>query len=1362
MLSLAAQVFFLPAQASSFGWQPDFAGPGFIGKPHVAVVHEGELYVAGKFSTAGKSGEPYVARWDGQRWHPVVDSQGRGLEPPEPPVTMRIYALASFNGELIVSGNFSRAGDRQVNHIVRYDGQNWLPMGPEQSPGTDGSVSDLRVWNGSLIAGGWFSSAGGQEHSGLARWNGLQWEPFSAAGGVDEDEGVSVIEVIGESLYVGGNFDSIGGQPIAGVARWNGEQWQGYAGSEEDLSGWSVRALAEFNGDLIAAGTLSHIGDKVFNDVARWDGQQWRVMRGSGDFPDPHNNGIEGWINDMAVWNGQLFVGGEISTAGGLSASGMAIWNGETWLTPETSDQVERFPPIGSFVIHDDQLLAIGAGGPPAEDGEPIRGIARLTSSGWRAFGTTTGTGLTGWSGSFEPLVRSLVSFNGELVAGGGIEFSGSTRTNSIARWNGAQWNTLSGPSGHGVASDIGAPVIRDMLVHDGTLFVAGEGLDTAGGVEVSGVARWDGHNWNAMGPLPLAGISSHVYALEIYQGSLVAAGRFKTASDTTVNGVARWDGDQWQPLSGAQGTGVSASSGSLTVESLHVHEGSLYVGGRFSAAGGKPAEGLARWDGQDWSPVPGWSPSISSGVRTEVTALGSWQQQLLVGGRFERVGEQVMNRVAAWNGSSWSALADDRGAGVRGPVYQFLDRGDELLIAGPVRAGDDTVVNGVARWDGEKWRGLTGPSGTGMGTADGFGDFCCPYVGALAVHEQSLFAAGSFATAGGVPAWNIGRYEPNPLVIDLESVSPARPMPGDTVSVSAIMTGNDVNPGSGTGYIESTGGGSCSTTELEALGAGRWRFGCEFTASDTTGAYEVTARFESDDGELESSSTPIRMVVRTPSEIEFVYFDPEDVQVTGQLFFLVAEVVADPLLPDPDGLMTMTTSQGHYCTGSAPETACLFRTNTPGELTISVEYEGGEYYGPGQASVDYLIEQAVLEFEPSRLDFGIVPVDGPPRDEYMLVSNTSGEPAQIDDLYLSFNSKGFFELNEQGSCGGFPISIPAHSGCTIGFRFAPEEVGGWAVNANLATSTLAGSYEFWIDGRARDTASPQPAPPAADAITVGPGHSAHWYDPSRSGEGWSLEILDPDTAVVYWFTYDEAGAQRWLISVGEIHRTEEGEWIEFPELDVTSGGQFGPDFDPDAVETEHAGRGKMWFADCDSGKFRYDAFGQAQTLDLERLSRTMGADCPEPTPGEPAEEIEQGAGWSGSWFDPAWAGQGFSLQWLAQGGALITWYTYDSTGNQRWMIGTGHREGDQVIFPEISTSSGAMFGAGFDPDQVEIEEWGVLGLELDCESGTAAWDSEDPEFGEGTFDLERLTRLQVPDCPGDDDEGSGLPDGPE
>lgn len=48
-----------------------------------------------------------------------------------------------------------------------------------------------------------------------------------------------------------------------------------------------------------------------------------------------------------------------------------------------------------------------------------------------------------------------------------------------------------------------------------------------------------------------------------------------------------------------------------------------------------------------------------------------------------------------------------------------------------------------------------------------------------------------------------------------------------------------------------------------------------------------------------------------------------------------------------------------------------------------------------------------------------------------------------------------------------------------------------------------------------------------AAAFEISHAQTAHWYNPDRSGEGLVLEILSADSAVVYWFTYDEAGNQR-------------------------------------------------------------------------------------------------------------------------------------------------------------------------------------------------------------------------------------------
>jgi len=275
-----------------------------------------------------------------------------------------------------------------------------------------------------------------------------------------------------------------------------------------------------------------------------------------------------------------------------------------------------------------------------------------------------------------------------------------------------------------------------------------------------------------------------------------------------------------------------------------------------------------------------------------------------------------------------------------------------------------------------------------------------------------------------------------------------------------------------------------------------------------------------------------------------------------------------------------------------------------------------------------------------------------------------------------------------------------------------------------------------------------QPTPPAEDAQVVGPGHSAQWYVPTRSGEGWALEILGEHTAQVYWFTYDESGNQRWLIGTGEVHRSDEGEWIEFPELYTTSGGRFGAAFDPDDVDIELVGQAQMWFSGCQQGKFSYDAFGQQQTLPIERLTRTMAADCRTPIHGRPLEPITQDAGLSGSWYQSDLSGHGFSLQWLSRNEALIVWYTYDDEGRQQWLTGVGGRKGDQILFPEMAVTSGARFGEAFDPGDVEQQTWGMLALELDCASGVIAWDATESGYGTGSLELERLTGLQRPACP--------------
>ncbi len=268
-----------------------------------------------------------------------------------------------------------------------------------------------------------------------------------------------------------------------------------------------------------------------------------------------------------------------------------------------------------------------------------------------------------------------------------------------------------------------------------------------------------------------------------------------------------------------------------------------------------------------------------------------------------------------------------------------------------------------------------------------------------------------------------------------------------------------------------------------------------------------------------------------------------------------------------------------------------------------------------------------------------------------------------------------------------------------------------------------------------------------AGAATIGPGYSGMWYDPARSGEGLQLDILDADKAVVYWFTYDDSGKQRWLFGTGQIVRDASGDSIRFAELDVTHGGKFGQGFKPADVAYAPVGNVSLTFGDCNTGTFKYTAYGQSQTLPIQRLTQTMGAGC-QSINGVPGEPVQAYAGQSGNWYDTAHSGEGFDLHWVSNNQAIVSWYTYDTQGNQVWLMGVGSPQNGSIVFDHLFSTSGPKFGAAFDPTKYQEHDWGSLTMTLNCESGTAHYVSTQAGFGSGDFTLTRLTALQQPACP--------------
>lgn len=195
---------------------------------------------------------------------------------------------------------------------------------------------------------------------------------------------------------------------------------------------------------------------------------------------------------------------------------------------------------------------------------------------------------------------------------------------------------------------------------------------------------------------------------------------------------------------------------------------GNLYAGGLFTVAGGISVNGVAMWDGTQWSALTG--PS-GTGVAGNVFALATdTAGNLYAGGNFITAGGVLVNRVAMWDGTQWSALGPPAtpGMSAAGTVLALTTDGTGNLFAGGLftTTMGGLTVNRVARWDGTQWSAISGPTAVGMDNA----------VLALATDGAgNLYAGGTFTAAGGVTANRIAAYGFNitlPTVLNVDSIA--------------------------------------------------------------------------------------------------------------------------------------------------------------------------------------------------------------------------------------------------------------------------------------------------------------------------------------------------------------------------------------------------------------------------------------------------------------------------------------------------------------------------------------------------------------------------------------------------------------
>ena len=267
------------AQSSSLIDKQLSFGTGLNGKVLATTFHNNALYVGGEFTTADGSTLNYIARWDKDRWRPLLS----GLSGP-------VYTMVSFQGKLYVGGDFNTAGGKTVNNIATWDGSRWDVMGS----GFNDPVKAIAVHNNQIHVGGDFTYSGLNPRQRIAFWNGSSWEQVASTG---PNGSVNMLLSFDDKLFVGGSFTTIGSLNVNSIASFNGAIW---ASLSEELEG-PVNSLTAYQGSLIAATASSNPSSSA---LRRWTGTRWETMM----------QRIVGTVYSLTSLDETLIVGGNFFT----------------------------------------------------------------------------------------------------------------------------------------------------------------------------------------------------------------------------------------------------------------------------------------------------------------------------------------------------------------------------------------------------------------------------------------------------------------------------------------------------------------------------------------------------------------------------------------------------------------------------------------------------------------------------------------------------------------------------------------------------------------------------------------------------------------------------------------------------------------------------------------------------------------------------------------------------------------------------------------------------------------------------------------------------------------------------------------
>ncbi|MCC7437076.1 MAG: T9SS type A sorting domain-containing protein [Armatimonadetes bacterium] len=623
------------------------------------------------------------------------------------------------------------------------------------------------------------------------------WEnPFGILGANGE---VTTITRVNETILIGGKFTHVGATPANGVALWDGKRWHPLGDRKNNGVNGSVYAIAVKGDEIYVGGSFTQAGDIAAMNVAVWNQttKQWNAMKG----------GVRGaifpFVSDIAVHNGNVYVGGLFTQAGGALVSNIAAWDGNTWSRVGTGTD----DAVISITLHDDILYAGGrfstAGG--VEAGK----IAAwdIPEQQWR----NVGDGITGNA------VNAIVANDTALFVGGDFVAAGAKPAKNLATWqyHSKRWDTIASIN----------EGVQTLVFHNQDLLV---GSDEFVRIHNGRITILDSSAWKAGAPEGRPTIGSIQVGMN---GEVIVGGLFHNIYSAQHS---RFDSQfvRVQNLFALYKDSISLYTNSVngSVYSLFADNKNIYAGGQFTHAGSGLSRNLDAWSlqNQQWQAADISITKDTKGLRDDVIrsiiviedtvyASGGWlwrsqgrsgmkilKEQQIFGGVLLRHN----NLLYIVNGQGVSSIQNDKQVLIApkptnytyGPYIHSALIHDEYVYIGGYFGFDSNGVKitaSLGRWDAttEEWNSVGGivdreaysiamdsagkiiiggvlkktgnipvkniamwdPS---TGEWSDMGGGANDTVFSVLVYQNNVYAAGAFSEIGGIRANRIARWD--------------------------------------------------------------------------------------------------------------------------------------------------------------------------------------------------------------------------------------------------------------------------------------------------------------------------------------------------------------------------------------------------------------------------------------------------------------------------------------------------------------------------------------------------------------------------------------------------------------------------